>query len=306
MSRAGEVLATVVAWNPEPGLEVLCTTLLDSGCDVLVVDNASTTGLDVVEACRAAGASVVRMAQNVGVSGALGEGHAHAATRADPWLLTFDQDSVVAEGFVETLLKSPGITDPRVAMIGPQVLDAASGEVLQGATDRSRTYSAPLVITSGALCRLDALNEVGGFREDLFIDHVDHDICLRLRSRGWLIQIDPAVTMQHSIGMMRAHAVGRMQVRNSHHSPDRQYYKYRNYVLLVRDGTALADLRWALRTLLALAWGPLKILVFEADKAAKLTSIASGVVDGLRGRGGPRHQTMARRRPSPEKRSPRR
>jgi rhamnosyltransferase len=282
-----DVLAVVVAYNPAPSIERLCRTLIADGCKVLIVDNASTTGLDAVDACKAAGADILRMAENVGVSGALVAAHARAGGLR--WLLTFDQDSVVEAGFVGALRSSSATREDHVAMVGPQVVDEHGGAHLQGDSAHSASYHVPLIFTSGALCRVSALDDIGGFRSDLFIDHVDHDVCLRLRRRGWLIAIEPAARMRHSIGAMRTHRVaGAFGIRNSHHSPERQYYKYRNYVLLVMDGTARTDRRWELRAGLALAWGPLKIVAFEEDKRAKLGAVAAGVCDGLRGRTGRR------------------
>ncbi len=254
---------------------------------MLVLDNASQDGLETLSACDEAGAEVRRLPDNIGVSGALAVAHRRA--RDHEWLLTLDQDSSVDAGFVRALASSSAARDPRVAMIGPLVVDSSSGDVLQGSPEGSSPTRTRLIITSGALCRVAALDDVGGFREDLFIDHVDHDICLRLRRRGWTVFLEHAVTMRHSIGQMRSHGlVGGLAVRNSHHSADRQYYKYRNYILLVKDGTARADSRWCLRTALALAWGPLKIVAFEGSKLAKLGGIAAGVRDGVLGRTGRR------------------
>lgn len=293
--RSAQVLAAVITWNPDPPHLELCRTLLAGGCDVLVVDNGSTAGLETIEAAAAAGASIVHLGSNTGVSGALRQAHARAVEQGYPWLLTFDQDSVVPEGFVEAIAAAGAVAAPRVALIAPHVVDATSGALLQGVAGRTEPYAARLAITSGALCRVAGLDDVGGFREDLFIDHVDHDVCLRLRRRGWRIEVDPTLTLRHSIGRMRDHAVGAgVKVRTSHHSPDRQYYRYRNYLLLVRDGTAGVDPAWALRTLLALVWGPLKILALEDEKAAKVAAIAAGIRDGLLGRGGQRRQGLVR------------
>lgn len=276
----------MVAFNPGQTLEHLCSAMVAAGSRVLVVDNASESGRDVLEHCSAAGADVVTTRENIGVSGALTIGLEHA--RSSEWMLTFDQDSVIDAAFLDALLATSVSVDPQIAMIGPHVIDAASGDLLQGRAESVAPYDAPLIITSGALCRTAALDDVGGFREDLFIDHVDHDICLRLRGQGWRIAIEPAAVMRHSIGRMKTHKVAGVGVRNSHHSADRQYYKYRNYLLLVRRGTARHDGRWALRTLLALIWGPIKIVAFEDERLAKLKAIVAGVRDGLLGRGGRR------------------
>lgn len=165
------------------------------------------------------------------------------------------------------------------------MIDADTGRLLQAPVDGDARF----MITSGALCRVQALDAVGGFRPELFIDHVDHDVCLRLRRAGWRLRITEAVEMRHSIGGMRDHrVVGGLSVRNSHHAADRQYYKVRNFLLLVRDGTAAVDPGWAARVGLALAWAPLKVILFEDDKAAKVRAACNGVRDGLRGVVGPR------------------
>lgn len=282
--RRDAVQAVIVAFNPGPSLERVCEALISGGVPVLVVDNASTSGADVLAACEAGGAVVLALPTNVGVSGGLAAGLARTQLE---WLLTFDQDSVADDDFLEALLSSSATLDERIAVVGPNIVDEASGDLLQG-HPWTEAVTAPLVMTSGALCRVSALHSVGGFREDLFIDHVDHDICLRLRKQGHLIAIEPTAVLQHSVGNMRTHQVAGVDVRNSHHSADRQYFKYRNFLLLLRDGTAFTDLHWTLRTLLALLWGPLKILVFEDDKAAKLTGVAAGVRDGVLGRAGPK------------------
>ena len=286
MIDRSDVQVAVVAFNPGETLHALCAVLIAAGGRVLVLDNASESGLDVLEQCRVAGADVVRSEQNVGVSGALATAHEYA--RGSTWLLTFDQDSVVEPAFLSALFSTSAARDRAVAMIGPHVVDAASGDLLQGHAGSTVPFDARLVITSGALCRISALDDVGGFCEDLFIDHVDHDICLRLRGSGWRVAIEPAAVMRHSIGQMQTHVVAGVSVRNSHHGADRQYYKYRNFLLLIRRGTARHDLRWALRTLVALSWAPLKIVVFEDDRTAKLRAVAAGIRDGLLGRGGRR------------------
>lgn len=281
----------VVAHNPGDRLVQLCAAL-SGQAPVLIVDNASTEGKEVLELCVSRGAELLRLDANEGVAGGLRAGLGHFHER--DWILTFDQDSVVEPQFLSDMASYPMLSDPRVAMLGPVVVDADSGEVLQPAS----AGDARFVITSGALCRVQALVDIGGFRRDLFIDHVDHDVCLRLRQRGWRLRITDTVVMRHSIGHMRNHQVGPLIVRNSHHSADRQYYKYRNYVLLVRDGTAKMDPRWMARVGAALAWGPVKILLFEENKAIKVSSAIAGLLDGLRGRVGPRGRSQS---PAPQR-----
>jgi GT2 family glycosyltransferase len=285
-----KVAAAIVSYNPTVELPHLVETLIAAGIPVEVVDNSSSTGLEHLLASRDAGATVTTLDTNTGVAGALQT--ALDATTAD-WLLTFDQDSTVTAESLARLVGSPASAGPTVAVVAPVALDKESGEPLQGDPTKTEWYEVERVITSGALCRVVALRAVGGFRTDLVIDFVDWDLCVRLRKARWLIAIEPTAILEHSIGRATTHHVPFVgDVTTTNHTPDRQYYKYRNYLLLARTGKLGPDTRWSLRTALGLGLGVGKVLAFEDDKAAKLAAIAAGVRDGVAGRPGNRRPTL--------------
>lgn len=282
------IAAGVVSFNPDRNLALLCTELAAQGCAVFVHDNASATGQEVLAECERSGARVVRADQNTGVAGGLADLLAQTATGFE-WLLTFDQDSQVPEGYVEALRDSPAAADAQVAIVAPRVIETATGATVQGRADDTGPRALSRVITSGALCRIAALDQVGGFRSDLFIDYVDYDLSLRLTTAGWKLMLHPDAVLQHTIGAQSTHrVVGKLAIITSNHSPDRQYYKFRNYLLLLRDRTLWADPRSAVLDGLALLWAPVKIVLFEQNRQAKLRAIGQGLADGVRGRGGPR------------------
>ena len=281
-----QVAAAIVSYNPTAALPRLVGTLIAAGIPVEVVDNASTSGVEHLLAAREGGATVTTLDTNTGVAGALET--ALDATSAD-WLLTYDQDSTLTAESLAALVGSPAVQGATVAVIAPVALDEASGEPLQGDPTRTGWYEVERVFTSGALCRVVALRAVGGFRTDLVIDFVDWDLCVRLRKARWLIAIEPAAILEHSIGRASRHHVPLVgDVTTTNHTPDRQYYKYRNYLLLARAGKLGTDTRWSLRTALGLGLGVGKVLAFEDEKAAKLAAIAAGVRDGVTGRSGTR------------------
>ncbi len=280
------VAAAIVSYNPTVALPHLVTTLIAAGIPVEVVDNASSSGLEHLLASRDVGATVTTLDTNTGVAGALET--ALDATTAD-WLLTFDQDSTVTPESLAKLVGSPATAMPTVAVVAPVALDEKNGAPLQGDPTKGGWYEVERVLTSGALCRVVALRAVGGFRTDLVIDFVDWDLCVRLRRARWLITIEPAAILEHSIGRATTHHVPLVgDVVTTNHNPDRQYYKYRNFFLLARAGKLGPDTRWSLRTALGLGLGVGKVLAFEDDKAAKLAAIAAGVRDGVTGRTGTR------------------
>ncbi len=282
--------AAIVSYNPAPSLLRLVTELVGADIPVEVVDNASTSGVDILEECAAVGATLTLLETNTGVAGALG--HALDNTTAD-WLLTFDQDSALTAHSLDQLLGSAATSNERVAMVAPVVRDEATARPLQGDPGRRHWYETDRAITSGSLCRVAALKQVGGFRADLVIDFVDWDLCLRIREAGWQVAIEPTAVLEHSIGNATSHRVPFLgEVTTSNHNADRQYYKYRNYLLLARTGGLAKDPRWSVRTAFGLVLGVGKVIAFESDKAAKVASIATGLRDGVAGRAGTRRSPL--------------
>jgi GT2 family glycosyltransferase len=278
--------AAIVSYNPSSSLVRLVTELVAADIPVEVVDNASTSGSDVLDECAAVGATLTLLDTNTGVAGALDLALEH--TTAD-WLLTFDQDSVLTAHTLDQLLGSGATESVRTAIVAPVVRDETTARLLQGDPGQKHWYETRRAITSGSLCRVLALKHVGGFRTDLVIDFVDWDLCLRLREAGWQVAIEPTAVLEHSIGKATTHQLPLIgEVSTSNHSADRQYYKYRNYLLLARSGSLAHDPRWSARTALGLGLGIGKVLAFESDKKSKLSAIAAGVRDGVAGRGGTR------------------
>ncbi len=282
-----QVRAAIVAFDPGPALVDLCRALRASNVSVHVIDNASVAGLDALAGAEALGATVTRLATNTGIAGALNV--ALDAAAPDEWLLTLDQDSRLLPDVLGILAGSSAVLDPRVAIVAPVVRDEGSDDVVQGAPEEPSWYLVDRVLTSGALCRVAALRDVGGFREELFIDLVDWDLCLRLRASGWSLAIEPAATLLHSLGSATRHQVPVMgEVVTTNHTADRQYYKVRNFLLLAREGTLGAEPTWAARTGLGLVLGVAKVAAFETDKRAKISAMIHGLSDGLAGRTGAR------------------
>ena len=191
------ISAGIVSFNPPESMRDLCGALLSQGCPVTVVDNGSGSGADVLDDCERAGADVVRLGHNAGVSGALTVLVDMLSDKK--WLLTLDEDSRPTQDFVALLTSSPALTKPRVAVVGPMVRDEHSGHLLQGDAEAAGAYHVPGVITSGSLCRTDALREVGGVRSDLFIDDVVLQICACACAFRPVV-IEPAALLMHSIG----------------------------------------------------------------------------------------------------------
>jgi len=282
MISVSEVLATIVTFHPGDEAEALCAALRAQGCAVLVVDNASADSEAILAGLGRAGAEVMRSPQNRGVAGALAQALDVAADRGYGWLLTFDQDSVIEAGFLDALLGCPATEQARTAIVAPRIHDRGTGTWIQGTADAATVLPVERVITSGALGRVDALRAVGGFRRDLFIDFVDWDVSARLRAEGWTISIAPGAVLSHAVGQATTHRFLGLSVVTTDHSPQRLYYRYRNFVLLARQRRFRGQRSWFWQTTFALVVAPAKIVLFEDRRWQKLRAIARGAVAGFR------------------------
>jgi len=287
------LLAVVVTHHPDKSLGVRLESLRAQAASVLVVDNGSRDFAAVEYAAGAAGCRVIRNRANLGVAGALNQAACLALDEGFEWLATFDQDSLAPPGAIADLLalhaRHP--CHEEIAILAMSHRDRATGrdyhrpgDILEEAEG---WRSVRATITSGSLTRCDLLDRLGMFDEGLFIDGVDHDLCLRCRQAGWLIVEARSPVMEHSLGAITHRRFLWRSVPCSNHSPDRRYYITRNTLeLCVRHFAS--DFAWSVRTAGHLVVASLAVVMLEEERLAKLGAIAEGVLHFALRRFGPR------------------
>lgn len=279
---AARVLAVVVTYQPAPDLARHLGTVHGQADALLVVDNGSTNA-PFVQACAAElGASCVLNERNEGIASALNQAVEHARAGRYDWLAMFDQDSALPEDMVRGLLDLVA-THPereRVAVVAASYRDRNLPD--EPVNDRNVLSEGPhwrlmrSLITSGSLVRVDTFARVGLFDERLFIDFVDHDHCLRLRRQGWLLLQSKDIVLGHAIGRQSTHRLLGRTVHCSNHSAARRYYFTRNQLEFYRR-YGRDEPRWVLNGLLNLAVTTVLIVLFEAQKCAKLAAVGRGL-----------------------------
>ncbi len=130
--------------------------------------------------------------------------------------------------------------------------------------------------------RLDLFKSIGSFREDYFIDSVDHEYCLRARSNNFSVVISCENLMSHSIGTSASRS-SRFQAFE--HPPIRKYYIARNTLVTLKDYFT-REPAWAMRQLLRLAIELASIILFERDKKNKTYAVVRGIRDGIKNKMG--------------------
>lgn len=288
-----EVLAIVVTYNPGPGLLQNLQALRSQVEQVVVVDNGSQN-IDMVRASVSEARCILdELGSNVGIAAALNRGVARAVAGGFAWLATFDQDSLLPENAIRELLalyaghprrESIGLIAPAHRDRGTQADYHLPVDII---TETAEWRILRCTITSGSLIRNEVLRDIGGFEERLFIDSVDHEFCMRMRKRDWLVLEHRGVVMPHSIGAATQHRLFGLRIVCTHHPPTRRYYITRN-LLEVAIRNLLFDPTWSAKALLQLISGAIASVTYEKHRMAKLHAILAGARDFLLRRFGKR------------------
>ena len=197
------------------------------GATVIVVDNASPDDSAAVARAHSVGATVIESPSNTGFGSGCNLGAA-AGQSANVFFL--NPDARLVPGSTARLLREfdleptlgaigPGLSDPkgdyRAASAGfePSLRSIIGHFLLVGRVPGLRRWFRPLQLPQGSreprpdwvsgaamLVRREALEEVGGFDESMFLYMEDIDLCRRLRARGWRIGYEPGAVVTHDLG----------------------------------------------------------------------------------------------------------
>lgn len=280
------ICAVIVTYHPDADFHERLVRIAKQVDQVVVVDNnsdsASVAMLQGV--CVRLKIKLILNDYNMGIAAALNQGGNLAHDMNYTWALLFDQDTdpigAMVKVFAAVYKQFPD--KGRLALIGANYSALRSGQIRHHIESNhvSGWIEKKTIITSGSLLRLDLFEVIGPFRAEFFIDHVDHEYCLRARSEGFRVIMTQEPTMAHSIGAPSMHQLLWKSVRITNHSAIRQYYMMRNHIVLSRE-YAFKEPGWVLTTLYSSIKSIFLIILFEKEKLIKLKFIFLGILDGL-------------------------
>ena len=283
------ICGSVVTYWPDERFPANLRPLLSSLSKWLVVDNGSgETTRDRLRALASDRVELIENSENLGVATALNQAARRARALGFDWLLTFDQDSEPADGMLDGLLYACRAFKDcnHLGMLGTNFLIEGLGNpFFPCKAQNDGLVEMPTVITSGSLLSLSAYEDVGAFREDLFIDGVDSEYCLRLRGAGYVVALTCMPLMRHSLGHLRVHWLLWKKLLVTHHSALRRYYITRNGIVIAARYWR-REAAWARTSLWTLGIGFAGVVLFERPKLRKIGAALLGVVDAIRGRRG--------------------
>ncbi len=274
------ISCVVVLYHPAEPVSALIDTLVSGGYDVIVVSNGASA--DFLERVRGAtSVTVIDNRVNLGLAKALNIGIDRAfSVNGSDYVVLFDQDSLPDAELPRLLAREASIDSPRVACIGPRLIDRKDTEASYHTNRPARSLGPCSVPTSGTLISRSAYQVVGPMMEELFIDGIDHEWCLRAWSKGYCVRVSADVTMLHDMGDASMNWFGRY--KPVHRSPIRHYYVVRNTLYLTRF--AYLPWRWRVSELLKTPRRIAAYVIFSNDRWRSVRLIARATIDGIAGR----------------------
>lgn len=221
--------------------------------------------------------TVLDQSENRGVAAGFNAGMRAAFADGYDQVVIFDQDTTVTPGLVRTLTDARSAAGVRAGIVGPALRSAASGVVYrrESGTGARRVDT---LISSGSLFHRDIVAQIGLHDEPLFIDYVDHDICLRAKRAGLHnLKVYDAL-VDHRFGDSHPTRLLGRRVFLANYSPTRLFYSSRNRVIVIRR-YGFGAWFWADAWFTAKAW--IKLLLLEQHRGTKIRAGLRGIRAGL-------------------------
>lgn len=265
------VAAVVILYNTDLNVLDNFNTYINQVEKLFIIDNSDFINDSLIKNIQLIeNAEYICNSSNLGIAAALNLGAKRAMDEGFEYLLTMDQDSKATSEMVKNLfliMKSAS----RIGIVTPEYIHSSTPEI------RNNTYTKEILytITSGNLLNLLAFKEVGGYLEKLFIDHVDHEFCLRLNRYGYKVIKTNKAFLYHRVGNTVIKKFFRFSFCPSYHPPLRLYYRTRNrfyvdsiykkiFPQYVKD-----DIRHFIREML-------EIIIYEKDLWNKFKMVIKG------------------------------
>lgn len=275
------VCVGIVTYNPTIELLKKSVDILKMQTNkIIIVDNHSSN-IEEIKELDQEHIVLIELDENFGIAYALNYIMDIAEKQGYDYVLSLDQDTVVAKDYIEKIMCFDW--DEDIAIVCPSVFDRyrgvqdISGKAISCVQDSSISY-VDQCITSGAVTKVKAWKAIDKYDEILFIDNVDFDFCQRLRKNGYRIAKNSSVEINHAIGDGKVYKffLGEISVHN--HNAFRKYYISRNKIYT--DYKIHNRIR--IKSFASNAKLLIKTILFEDKKYEKTKAIIRGTKDGIK------------------------
>ena len=293
MKNKYKICALIVTYNCWEDVYNTIDSVISKVEELVIVDNGSET--ETIEALNKyrehSNVTVLLNKVNLGIAKALNVGADYAIEKGYNWILTLDDDSIVTDSMLDIMMKAyeslNEVESANIAILAPKHIEkAVSFDKHIDEGDKLTITKVNTEITSGNLVKLEALKEIGMYREEYFIDFVDHYLCLALRRKGYeIVRVEEAILL-HSLGVSDPKVILGKAITVTNHSPVRRYYMTRNRLSMWKEFNEEFP-AWVKEDKGRFINESIKILLYEEQKCKKLKMIAKGIRDYKKGKYGP-------------------
>jgi len=290
------IVAIIVTYHPEESEIIQLLRAIESQVShVVIVDNGSPESVGQVIRQHIPGNGLfISKGYNSGTAGAINTGILEAEKLTASHIVLFDQDACPEPDMVQKLISAMNKkkVECKVAAVGPKYSDVKGEHAspfvkLRGLKlcrvdcNEDEVVAVDHLISSGCLISMEALGEVGGMEESLFIDYVDTEWCLRAIYQGYSLFGVCSAHMQHDLGDDFVSLFGRtITVRSSL----RYYYLIRNGLWLLRQPWVPSA--WRVMDACRLVLIYIVYSVFVGTKLMNWKMMTTGIWDGMTGKMG--------------------
>lgn len=277
-----KIAGIVVLYNPSNLVYDNVLTYIDYIEHLFIVDNSESQNKDLVnKLLDLKKCDYINNNENLGIATALNIGARKALENNFDFALTMDQDSKFSKQVIENFLKTANDLDLKdIAILSPFHKQTNFIEQIQENSFEELDF----IMTSGNLLNLKIFEQIGGFLDSLFIDHVDHEYCIKAKDANFKIIRCNNIFFEHSPGkLIEFFSIFRKKCYRSEPSPLRLYYFVRNgfYIYNKYINKAFkAYFKYALKNEIKL------ILFYEKQKIKRLFFILKGYIDYKRNKFG--------------------
>ena len=268
-----KIAGIVVLYNPDLVVESNVDSYIHHINFLYIIDNSENINHELIDRIsKYQKIEYIHNNANLGIAAALNIGVEKAIKSGYWFLLTMDQDSRFESGGLEILIQN--ITNPDITGIfSPFHKNRFSTKL----PEKNGAEEVSDVMTSGNILNLSAVQKVGSFREDYFIDYVDIEYCLRLRRNGFnIIRINNSFLIHNEANLAQRKIFG-FTVYPQNHSAVRWYYKIRNYLYL-KQQYYLFFKEYFDKERKNIRNSIIKVLLFEDEKIKKLNMMFKGKI----------------------------
>ena len=301
---SSSVACVTVTFNPNPKtLQRQLAQVSPQVGRVFLIDNGSSNAEEINRIAESiAHVRVILCQTNLGLGHAQNLGIQACRDEGIAMVLLLDQDSIPRNNMVETLLTALNqLTQvgKKVAAVGARYTGSYTGhpsffvqfkrfhfrKCFCNHAESDQIIPADMLISSGSLIHISALDTIGEMDEELFIDHIDTEWSLRARSLGWQSYGVCNALMEHRLGEHTFRVWWGRWRYVSIHQPFRYYYIYRNSILLHRR--SYADPLWKQADQLRLLLITMFVVLLSNQRLSCIKMIVRGVTDAIRRKTGP-------------------